>query len=359
LVAASVCGFSQEVNVVEVPFSSSVQKEITLKPHYGEGDAVVVEVEFKRNIPSDTFSMTFKSSLRHDGKFLYLFGGEYRLNAVAKTYPNVWFDKKLSKKGKTVARYYDDGIEKENISPKVAVQYFKMDSADFTINFTQNTWKGNFYAYVTVTNKKGKADRQILYLAKVPLDITTVNPCGDNIVRSKIEKLNNLSAEKSQIITEINTLKKISCDEFKSSSLKPKDTTIFSDCAACDYCPELVALREKVADAIREYSDAVNDYNILFADIAKKYERPCTSSGPCSCNCTKFKEIREKVGSLLWDVQTERIDKTKAIDEFRKIQSSLPCSGKCTDCETSCKSCNTYKAYKKDCDELKKLLKIK
>jgi len=358
-VAVRVCGFSQEINEIEVPYSSSIKKEITFKPHYGEGDPVVIEVEFKRNIPSDTFSMTFKSSLRHDGKFLYLFGGGYRLSAVAKAYPNVWFDKKLSKKGKTVVRYYDDGIQKENISPKEAVQYFRMDSADFTINFSQSTWTGDIYAYVAVTNKKGKADRQIIYLAKVPINITSINPCGDNIVKSKIEKLNNLSAEKSQITTEINNLRKISCEDYKSSSLNFKDTTLFSDCIACSYCSDFVALRDKSSEAIKEYVDAVNDYNTLLADIAKKYEKPCVSSGPCACNCTKFKEIREKVGSLLWDVQTERIDKVKAIDEFRKIQSSLPCSGKCKDCETACKTCNTYKAYKKDCDELKKLLKIK
>ena len=357
LIAASMSAFSQNANVVEVPYDgSTVKKELTFRPVSGGGDEVVVEVEFQKQIPTDTFSITFKSSPRHAGKYLYFFGGEYQIKAVTKACKNLWFDKSITKSASTVIRFYGSSMSEGNIFPKKSVQYFKMDSADFTIKFTQNGWNGNLYAYVVENHKKGKCERHVKYLAKVPLDISSANPCVNNMVRNKIEKLNNLSNEKNQVILETSNLKKLSCMEYKAASFEPKHTEIDADCPACKYCPEYVALRNAYAAAVNEYLDAVREYNANLADIAKRYAKPCAD--PCACNCAKFKEIREKVGSLLWDMQTGRTDKAKANEELKKIQSALPCSGtKCKDCEANCKTCDSYKAYKKDCDELKKLLK--
>jgi len=357
LFAATINGFTQ--HVIQLPYDGSpITEKITFKPLCGEGDVFDIQIEFAWDQSNSNFSMTFKNEPALDGKFMYLFGGNYKMGSVKNTesFKNIWFDKKLIGDCKReLGSSNSKNVKWNNISQ---INTFFDMSQGYKMTSDNEFFDGEFYAYTATTKRlNSQRDRQIISLSKVSLKISPIKPCDENIVRNKLSLLENLSNEIPQITTKTSNLKEITCEEYKSesASLKLKDTVIDSDCPACSHCPDFVALKDQLSDKIKEYLSAVKSYNTVLTELQKKYSGTCSQ---CACNCNKFKEVRENIGSLLWDLQTGRTTKAKANEEFKKIQSSLPCFGKnCKDCESYCKSCATYKAYKKDFDELKKLLK--
>ena len=372
LLAVTISGFTQQ-HEIKIPYNDiSVTKEIKFEPFRGEGDAVMVDIEFKKDALNNAIVMTFKSSPRYGGKYMYFFGGNHNMKLLKKEDPNIWFDKKIKKAGKKkVVKYYD-------ISTKETIQCFDMSSKnDFTITFSQDKKELELYAYIAIREslsgrEDDKRNRRILYLAKESFKIfveekPVVDMCKNNIVEAQIQKFREddekLKIEIEKIKDTTDILKNISCEKFKEYKRKKALTSkaetsegkyLYANCSDCDNCSIFKNVKDNLYITIEAYNNAVVAYTKLLKQKEGEYRDPCSASG-CNCDCSKLSEVSSKVRNLLFALQSGVKKKDEAVKELKTLQSSLHCTGDCTgkDCESLCHKCSAYTDYKRDCDAIK------